>query len=112
MSKKASNNYIIEASITWIRPEIIQKKFESHTDIYYLNIKFLENAILWSVKVYVNSVRKEFNFFENTYIAQIGFLFEDEILDFLKEGMDFWLLEGPVNLVGNGTIIRIKRNVS
>jgi hypothetical protein len=112
MSKEIIGKCFVEASITWIRVDIIQRKIDNNTQIYYLNIKFLSNPILWSVKIYVDSISKQFQKFENKYITQIGFLFEDDILVFLQEGMDFWLLEGPYSLVGKGTIIMINNNSS
>jgi len=112
MSEETTKNYLIEASITWIRKEIIQTKIDSNTSIYYLNIKFINTNELWSVYIYVDSIRDQLNNIEPTYVTQIGFLCEEDVLQFLKEGMDFWLVEGPVSLVGNGTILRIHKIVS
>jgi hypothetical protein len=108
MNTSTRSDYSVHASITWSRQDLIQNKILVNLSIYYLNIKFLSNDILWSVMVYFEGMRKQYANDDSTYITQIGFLFEEEVIKFLKVGMKFQLSEGPTK-VASGEILSIDR---
>lgn len=97
------------AEILWQKPEEILRRLNSGQSIYAVNIRFDGIEGLWSVVLILESLVKEEIKVKQPQDIKIGFLFPDQIKEFLVKDMRFVMLEGTLATIGSGKILEIEK---
>ena len=94
------------AEIIWQKPEQIQQKLNLGQAIYALNIRFEGVDGLWSVVLILEDLIEIKS--EQPQLVKIGFLFPDQVKEFLVRDIHIEISEGPSSLIGTGKILKIE----